>query len=206
MSDIWLAIAREGRPTPPSSSRPLSDRAAARASRPRPWVQSQTRVKSQTPLTSKADMDLAASMAAAEARLAARRDEHRQNAAAQSALAVSLKSDSPRVEYPPPPSVRSQIPAPVGSIARERKLLCLCGKELCVNCQHRVAMNARSIARREQETAELAAEKAEREEERLSRSTQPQDFRRRMRELERLAKDMAEERKSPPFPVTFRSA
>ena len=192
-------------------------------------------------------MDLAASIAAAEARLAARRDETRRNAAAQSALdakraetrrkfeAVSLnrrrirterlllqldrllpESDSPQVEYPPLdayhagrladhcagrplPSVRTQIPAPVGSIARERRLLCPCGKELCVYRQHRVMMNARDIARREQEAAELAAEKAEREKERLSRLNQPRDFLRRTRKLERLANDMAEQRKSPPF-------
>ena len=55
MSDIWLAIAAEERTAPSSSSFYLSGRAAARAIRPRPWVQSQTRVKPQgpSPTTSK---------------------------------------------------------------------------------------------------------------------------------------------------------
>ncbi|KAA6407099.1 MAG: hypothetical protein FRX48_09165 [Lasallia pustulata] len=51
MSDIWLAIAAEERTASSSSSFFISGRAAARASRPRPWVQSQTRVRPQAPST-----------------------------------------------------------------------------------------------------------------------------------------------------------
>lgn len=141
MPDLWLAVAEEERPASSSSFPPLSDRAAARASRPRPWVQSQTRVKSQTLPTSKADTDLAASITAIEGRRAARRDERRRNAAAQKAL--DKRYAETRRKFAVASHNRRQL---------------------------RTGLN------------------------------QPPDFSHRLGKLERLANDMAEQRKSPPFP------
>lgn len=196
MPDVWLAIAEEG---PASSSSSLSGRAAARTSRPRPWLQSPGPTSSPA---SKPRSTPAASTAAPVAGLAAGRQSPAAQAAPLDPFWAGRLADHARKAT----KDASRIPAPVGfTLAQDRKPKCPCGKEVCVSRQRCEFKAARETARSEQFAAARRERIAAHEDDIKALLNRPLGFRSRMANLEALANDLAQQRKSPPSTSPLRS-
>lgn len=215
--DIWLAIAQDERtPTPRSST---SDRAAARAARPRPWAQYMSRPKSQAPVTTTASKPRSTPVASTSTsvdRLAAVRPRTTAQPSASLAIIRSEMDLFLADRHPAGKNAAKSTALPLAweaviasherrwqavradsrrwrsaVAAKDDKTTCPCGSKFCRYRQVREkeAANA-AAARREQITA------ARRE--RIA-ATQPPRFSKRLDRLEAMARDLAGQGKLTPF-------